>query len=133
MKQIGALLADDHILIRAGLRIVVEGQSDLSVIGEADEGSEVRRESSRSRYTNSPVSEYRLAVTNNCPTRASIQIGPEFGGCRSILRRAQPIGVYYLPKGNTNAAFIPSLRVCSILEDGNLARKVRGGPCSGDG
>jgi DNA-binding NarL/FixJ family response regulator len=40
MKRIGVLLADDHTLIRAGLRMVVEAQPDLSVIAEADDGRE---------------------------------------------------------------------------------------------
>jgi two-component system response regulator NreC len=40
MKKIGVLLADDHTLIRAGLRMVVEAQSDLSVVGEANNGRE---------------------------------------------------------------------------------------------
>jgi two-component system response regulator NreC len=38
MKKIPVLLADDHQLIRAGLRLVVEQQPDLIVIGEADDG-----------------------------------------------------------------------------------------------
>src|SRR5258705_13997214 len=38
MKKIGVLLADDHKLIRAGLRLVVEQQPDLTVVGEADDG-----------------------------------------------------------------------------------------------
>jgi DNA-binding NarL/FixJ family response regulator len=38
MNSIRVLLADDHKLIRAGLRLVVEQQPDLSVVGEADDG-----------------------------------------------------------------------------------------------
>lgn len=38
MKQIRVLLADDHTLIRAGLRLVVEQQADFSVAGEAENG-----------------------------------------------------------------------------------------------
>jgi len=38
MKSIRVLLADDHKLIRAGLRLVVDQQPDLSVVGEADDG-----------------------------------------------------------------------------------------------
>ena len=40
MKQIRVLLADDHTLIRAGLRMVVDAQQDLTVVGEADNGRE---------------------------------------------------------------------------------------------
>ena len=38
--MIRVLLADDHTLIRAGLRMVIDAQSDLSVVGEADDGRE---------------------------------------------------------------------------------------------
>ena len=38
MNLIRVLLADDHKLMRAGLRLVVDQQPDLSVVGEADDG-----------------------------------------------------------------------------------------------
>ena len=38
MKQIRVLLADDHTLIRAGLRRVAEAQPDIAVVGEAENG-----------------------------------------------------------------------------------------------
>ncbi len=38
MPSIRVLLADDHKLMRAGLRLVVDQQTDLSVVGEADDG-----------------------------------------------------------------------------------------------
>ena len=40
MKTIRVLLADDHTLIRAGLRMVVDAHPDLSVVGEANDGRE---------------------------------------------------------------------------------------------
>lgn len=38
MKRIRVLLADDHTLIRAGLRRVAEAQPDITVVGEAENG-----------------------------------------------------------------------------------------------
>src|ERR1700737_265610 len=38
MKKIRILLADDHTLIRSGLRLLVEQQPDLAVVGEAEDG-----------------------------------------------------------------------------------------------
>jgi len=38
MNSIRVVLADDHKLMRAGLRLVVDQQPDLSVVGEADDG-----------------------------------------------------------------------------------------------
>ena len=40
MNTIRVLLADDHTLIRAGLRMVVDSQPDLTVVGEAGDGRE---------------------------------------------------------------------------------------------
>ena len=40
MNPIRVLLADDHTLIRAGLRMVVDAQADLTVVGEAENGRE---------------------------------------------------------------------------------------------
>jgi len=40
VKQTSVLLADDHTLIRAGLRMVVAAQPDLTVVGEANDGRE---------------------------------------------------------------------------------------------
>jgi two-component system, NarL family, response regulator NreC len=38
MKSIRVLLADDHKLMRGGLRLVVDQEADLKVVGEADDG-----------------------------------------------------------------------------------------------
>jgi two-component system response regulator NreC len=38
MKKIRVLRADDHTLIRRGLRLIVEQQPDLMVVGEAEDG-----------------------------------------------------------------------------------------------
>jgi two-component system response regulator NreC len=40
VKQTSVLLADDHTLIRAGLRMVVAAEADLTVVGEASDGRE---------------------------------------------------------------------------------------------
>jgi len=40
VKKTAVLLADDHTLIRAGLRMVVDAQPDLTVVGEANDGRE---------------------------------------------------------------------------------------------
>ncbi len=39
-RKTRVLLADDHVLIRAGLRMVVDAQADLTVVGEAGDGRE---------------------------------------------------------------------------------------------
>jgi DNA-binding NarL/FixJ family response regulator len=39
-KQIKIVLADDHVLVRNGIKAMLQNETDLSVTGEADNGSE---------------------------------------------------------------------------------------------
>jgi DNA-binding NarL/FixJ family response regulator len=41
MSQIRVLLADDHPIIRSGIRLLLEQASDISVVGETDRGNDV--------------------------------------------------------------------------------------------
>src|SRR5688500_16882281 len=41
MPLIRVLIADDHAVLRSGLRMLLEAQSDIEVVGEAGNGSEV--------------------------------------------------------------------------------------------
>ncbi len=38
MKKLRVLLADDHAVLRHGLKLLVDGQSDMEVVGEAGDG-----------------------------------------------------------------------------------------------
>jgi len=40
MRKIRILLADDHQLMRSGIRLMLERETDLSVVGEANDGRE---------------------------------------------------------------------------------------------
>ena len=40
MPKIRVLIADDHAVLRAGLRMLIDAQSDMKVVGEAADGSE---------------------------------------------------------------------------------------------
>jgi DNA-binding NarL/FixJ family response regulator len=39
MRKLGILLADDHRMVRDGLRMLIDAQPDMTVVGEADNGS----------------------------------------------------------------------------------------------
>jgi two-component system response regulator NreC len=43
MKPLRVLLADDHAVLRAGLRLLLEGQQDMTVVAEAADGPEAVR------------------------------------------------------------------------------------------
>ncbi|RYG57697.1 response regulator transcription factor, partial [bacterium] len=40
MSKITVFLADDHNLVREGLRLLIEAQHDFEVVGEADNGQD---------------------------------------------------------------------------------------------
>ena len=40
MKPLRVLIADDHGIVRSGLRLLLERQPDIEVVGEAADGAE---------------------------------------------------------------------------------------------
>ena len=42
-ETIKILVADDHTLMRSGLKMLLEGESDFEVVGEATTGEEAKR------------------------------------------------------------------------------------------
>jgi DNA-binding NarL/FixJ family response regulator len=49
MKKLRVILADDHALVRAGIRLLVESLPDVEVVGEAGDGSEAMEVIKRTR------------------------------------------------------------------------------------
>jgi two-component system response regulator NreC len=49
VKGIRVLLADDHAILRAGLRMLIDAQPDMEVIAEAEDGQEAVRKAVESR------------------------------------------------------------------------------------
>ncbi len=43
MSEITLILADDHTMVRSGLRMLLEAQSDMRIVGEAENGAEALR------------------------------------------------------------------------------------------
>ena len=40
MKKIRVLIVDDHAVVRAGIRLLLDSQPDMEVVGEAQNGRE---------------------------------------------------------------------------------------------
>jgi two-component system response regulator NreC len=40
MKQINLLLVDDHAVVRSGLRMLLQAEPDLAIVGEAETGAQ---------------------------------------------------------------------------------------------
>jgi len=58
-EPIGVLIADDQALVRAGFRAILERQSDMTVVGEAVDGSDAI-ELSRTRHPNVVLMDVRM-------------------------------------------------------------------------
>src|ERR671919_476370 len=48
-RDVKVLIADDHGIVRSGLRMLLENQDDIEVIGEAADGAEAREMAIRER------------------------------------------------------------------------------------
>jgi len=59
VKKIRLLLADDHAILRAGLRMLLEAQPDMTVVAEASDGEEALR---RARETHPDVAVIDLTM-----------------------------------------------------------------------
>ncbi len=80
MAPIRVLIADDHAVLRAGLRMLIGAQADMQVVGEAADGDEAVR---AARETRPDVVLMDLTMPGS---------GPASGGIRAIerLREEQP-------------------------------------------
>ena len=50
MQKITVLLADDHTVVRQGLRALLEAEDDMSVVGEAENGRQAVQMANASRF-----------------------------------------------------------------------------------
>lgn len=49
MGKVRVMLVDDHAVVRAGLRLLINGQADMEVVAEADNGGEALRRAAADR------------------------------------------------------------------------------------
>jgi len=69
--RIRVLLADDHAVLRAGLRLLIESQPDLTVAGEASDGAEAVR---KTQALKPDIVVLDLAMPRNQPSATIAQI-----------------------------------------------------------
>lgn len=70
--MIRVLIADDHKIIRAGLRGILEKEEDIAVIGEAEDGHEAL-DFVRSHETDVVLMDIDMGASNGIETTASIK------------------------------------------------------------
>src|SRR5690348_1228271 len=63
--KIRLLVADDHAILRSGLRMLINGQPDMEVVGEAEDGEGALQKAAESQpdvaILNNPTNWYSLA------------------------------------------------------------------------
>ena len=94
--MIGIFLADDHTIVRDGLRMLIEAQADMLVVGEAGDGSRALQQ-----------------IVTIQPDVAVLDISmPELGGlevCRQIRARTPNTQVVILSMHGTSSYVVEAL------------------------
>lgn len=108
------VIADDHAIVREGLRRLIESEPDLSVVGEAADGREVLEH-----------------VANDRPDVVVLDIGmPRLGGLETLerLRAAHPKLKVILLSVHADSTFIQSAIALGadgyVLKNGRVAEIV---------
>ena len=96
MKQIRVLLVDDHAVVRAGLRAILEGEDDIAVVAEAADGDAAVREA---------------LAANPTVVIMDVRMGPTDGiqACREIKSERDGIGVLMLTSFGGAEAVVAAL------------------------
>jgi len=82
VKQIRILLADDHNVVRKGLRLLLESQPGFTVIGEAADGREVVEQAEKTRPD---VVVLDIAMPKLSGTEAAQRIGEALPGTAIVI------------------------------------------------
>ena len=118
MKQIRILLADDHNVMRRGLRLLLESQSDFKVVAEAADG---RQAVEQAEATNPDVAVLDIAMPNLSGIEAAQRISATHPHTATVVLsmhsdegyvlRALKAGVKgYLLKDSAEADLIDAIR-----------------------
>ncbi len=82
--MIRVLLADDQRLVRAGFRSILDGEPDITVIGEAGDGAEALRMVRRER-PDVVLMDVRMPVMDGLEATRLIGADPELAGVRIVI------------------------------------------------
>ena len=87
MEPVRVLVVDDHALVRAGIRVLLNAQPDLRVVGEAATGEEGVRLAATRRITSSGTGARVLVLTMHDPGQFLVPV-LEAGGSGYVGKEA---------------------------------------------
>jgi two-component system response regulator NreC len=90
-RKIRVLLADDHAILRSGLRMLINTQPDMEVAGEAGDGEEAVR---KARELRPDVSIIDITMPKAGGLKAAAEIGHHPGGSRVLVLTMHPEPAY---------------------------------------
>jgi DNA-binding NarL/FixJ family response regulator len=82
--MIGVLLADDQALVRAGFRVLVDGEDDLAVLGEASTGK-AAVDMARAQQPDVVLMDIRMPVMDGIQATRQIATDPELATVRVLI------------------------------------------------
>ena len=118
MNKINIVLADDHVLVRKGIKAMLESDTDIEVIGEANNGAEAL-ETARKLHPDILVLDIRMPEMNGL--EAAAQLFNYAPGTKAVILsmhdseeyvlQALDAGAYgYLLKDTDKTEFVKALR-----------------------
>ena len=84
-KTVRILIADDHAVVRKGVRTLLESQSHFKIVGEAETGTEAIKKAQESRPD---VAILDIRMPGESGIEACRQISKSVEGCKVILLTA---------------------------------------------
>lgn len=101
MKSIRVLLADDHALVRSGIRALLNGLSEIQVVAEANDGHEALRLTQAHRPD---IVLMDIAMTGMNGLEATTRMAKDFPGVRVIILSMHTSEEYVLQALRAGAA-----------------------------
>lgn len=118
MSKINIVLADDHVLVRKGIKAMLESDTDIDVIGEADNGVEAL-ETARKLHPDILVLDIRMPEMNGLEAAAKLEdYSPDtkavilsMHDSEEYVLQALDAGAFgYLLKDTDKAEFVKALK-----------------------
>ena len=114
MKSIRTLIADDHALVRAGIRALVEKIKGVSVVGEAGKGSEALK---LIKELNPDLVLLDITMPDGSGFDVLHQLAKQFSSIRVIVLTVHEAGEYAMRAMREGAAgFLPKSSASTELE-----------------